>query len=61
MDAIQFGQFMKLFQDTIKELIKNKGKGIAGSSRSSSSAATASKILIKLPIFKGEPGKNIVV
>ena len=60
MDAMQFQQFMKAFQDTMKAFATvDKGKGTASSSSSGSGSVSSPKISVKIPTFKGEPGENV--
>ena len=65
MDPNQFQQFMDAFANTmvdvVKEIKKEKGKGIVSSSGSLSSTDAAPKILLRIPIFKEEPGENVEV
>jgi len=65
MDPTQFHQFMDAFANTmadvVKEIKKEKGKGVASGSGSSSSTDVVPKISLRVPIFKEEPGENIEV
>ena len=53
--------FANTIVDVVKEIKKEKGKGVASGSGSSSSTDVAPKISLRIPIFKGEPGENVEV
>ena len=59
MDATQFQTFIDTFTDTMKEALQDKGKGKAGGT--STTAAAAPKITLRIPMFKEEPGENVEV
>ena len=65
MDSNQFQQFINTFVNTIADVVKkikkDKGKGVASGSGSLFSTDAASKISLRIPIFKGEPGENVEV
>ena len=57
MDAEQFQTFLTTFTDTMKTVMQDKGKGKAGGSNINPSP----KIALRIPTFRGEPGKNVEV
>ena len=61
MDATQFATFMKAFQETMKALAVEKGKGTIAGSSSSAATPAAPKISLRIPTFKEEPGENVKV
>ena len=62
MNKDQFKEFITTFQDILKALTIDKGKGSAsGSSSSGSFSSNVPKISIKIPTYKGEPNENVVV